>query len=73
VLTVTSTVAAACAGETTVACVAEFTVIEPLAAAVVPNSTVIPAANPVPVIVTVVPPAIGPALGEMPVIVGLAR
>jgi hypothetical protein len=35
-----------------------------------PNSMVVAPVNPVPVMVTVVPPANGPLAGEIPVIVG---
>ena len=35
-----------------------------------PNSTVVAPVNPVPVTVTVVPPANGPLAGEMPVTIG---
>jgi hypothetical protein len=48
--------------------VAETTVT--LLAPVGPKSTVAPATNPVPVTVTVVPPANGPPVGEIPVTVG---
>ena len=41
-----------------------------LPADVPPNFTVAPDRNPVPVIVTAVPPAAGPELGAMPVTVG---
>jgi hypothetical protein len=37
---------------------------------VVPNVTAVAPVNPVPVTVTVVPPATGPAAGEIPVTVG---
>ena len=37
---------------------------------VTPKSTVAPAANSVPVTMTVVPPVMGPALGAIPVMVG---
>jgi len=60
-LTVTSTVPPASAGATAVIEVAELTVR--LEAAVDPNLTVSPAANPVPVMVTDVPPAEGPLFG----------
>jgi hypothetical protein len=39
--------------------------------AVVPNRTVSGPVNPVPVIVKVLPPEAGPAVGEMDVIVGI--
>ena len=41
-----------------------------LVAAVVPNVTVAPVTNLVPVMVTAVPPAVGPLLGETPLTVG---
>ena len=41
-------------------------------AAVVPKSTAVAPVNPVPVIVTAVPPAAGPLFGLMPVTVGAA-
>ena len=41
-----------------------------LVAAVPPNDTVAPVAKFVPVIVTAVPPAVGPLFGDMPVTVG---
>lgn len=44
---------------------------ETLVAATVPNLTLAPAAKFVPVIVTAVPPAIGPEFGEMPDTVGI--
>ena len=56
------------AGELAVIEVAELTVTEP--AAVPPNLTVSPDAKPVPVIVTLVLPAVGPLVGAMPVTVG---
>jgi len=65
--TVTSTVPVP-AGETAVIDVAELTVT--LVAAVAPNLTVLPEANPVPVIVTDVPPAVLPAVGLIAVTVG---
>ena len=70
VVTVTSTVPALPAGDTAVICVALFTV--KLVAAVAPNFTAVAPLRFVPVIVTLVPPASGPALGEIPVIVGRA-
>ncbi len=68
VVTVTSTVPAVPAGETAVMLVPETTVT--LLVLVRPKSTVAPVTNPVPVIVTVVPPATGPAAGTTPVTVG---
>ena len=44
---------------------------ETLVAAAVPNLTLAPAAKFVPVIVTAVPPAIGPEFGETPDTVGI--
>ena len=60
-VTVTSTVPAASAGAVAVIDVAEFTVT--LEAAVDPNLTVFPEANPLPLMVTDVPPAVGPLAG----------
>src|SRR5438270_709373 len=60
VVTITGTRPATCAGETAVIVLAEFTVN---AASVPPNSTLLACARRVPVIVTLVPPATGPALG----------
>jgi hypothetical protein len=68
VVTVTFTVPADSAGETAVNCVEE-TNVTPVAA-VEPNVTLASGTNPVPVIVTVVPPAVGPASGLRPVTVG---
>ena len=69
VVMVMSTVPGGWAGEVAVIDVVELTVT--LAAACpAPKATVAPAMNPVPVIVTVVPPEIGPALGLMAVMVG---
>ena len=67
-VTVTSTLPAASAGAVAVIEVAELTVT--LEAAVEPNLTVLPAANPVPVIVTEVPPAVGPNVGLTAATVG---
>jgi hypothetical protein len=67
-VTVMSTVPADPAGATAVICVAEFTVT--LVAVVDPNLTVLPDENPLPVIVTVVPPAVGPAAGLTAATVG---
>lgn len=58
----TLTAPAACAGETAVMLVADPTATE--LAAVPPMVTVAPDANPVPVIVTAVPPLAGPLVGE---------
>jgi hypothetical protein len=67
-VTTTSTVPAARAGVVAVIDVALATVT-PLAA-VPPNDTVAPAANPVPLIVTAVPPAVVPEDGETPLTAG---
>ena len=67
-VTVTSTLPAACAGAVAVIDVAELTVT--LVAATPPKLTVSPAVNPVPVIVTDVPPAVGPLVGLTAVTVG---
>ncbi len=67
VVTVTSTVPAP-AGEVAVIWVSELTVNE--VAAVAPNATAVAPVNPVPVIVTEVPPACGPLLGLTLVTVG---
>ena len=69
-VTVTSTVPAASAGLVAVICVAETTIT--LVAAVVPKSTAVAPLKPVPVIVTDVPPADGPAAGLTAVTVGAA-
>ncbi len=70
VVTVTSTVAAPSAGEVAVMEVALFTV--KLVAAVAPNFTAVAAVKPVPVMATLVPPAVGPLVGAMLVTVGAA-
>ncbi len=70
VVTVTLTLPAALAGDVMVICVAESTVR--LVPAVVPNLTAVAPVNPVPVIVTTVPPTKGPLVGDMPVTVGAA-
>ena len=67
VVTVTSTVPAP-AGEVTVMEVALFTVT--LVAAVAPNFTVAALVKFVPVMLTTVPPAVGPLVGAMLVTVG---
>jgi hypothetical protein len=64
VVTVTSTVPAACAGAVAWSSVAETNVTD--VAGMPPNETVAPAMKCRPVIVTVVPPAAGPPVGEMP-------
>ena len=69
VVTVTSTVPAVPAGLVAVICVAvSLTIV----AGVVPNSTAVAPVRFVPVIVTVVPPAVGPDVGLTPVTVGAA-
>ena len=68
VVTVTSTVAALPFGDFATIWVDETNVDE--VAAVVPNFTVALDVKPVPVIVTDVPPAVGPAVGLSPVTVG---
>ena len=70
VVTVTSTVPAVCAGEVAVIDVALFTVND--AAGVAPNCTAVAPVKPVPVIVTDVPPAVGPLVGLTLVTVGAA-
>jgi hypothetical protein len=69
VVTVTFTVPVP-AGLTAVIEVAELTV--KLVAAVVPNCTAVAPVKPVPVTVTLLPPAVGPLVGLMPVTVGAA-
>ena len=66
-VTVTSTVPAACAGEVAVIDVAPFTVT---VAELAPNFTVEPAVKLVPVTVTEVPPAGTPEVGLIDVTVG---
>lgn len=68
VVTVTSTTPAAWAGERAVIWVSEFTVKD--VPAVLPKLTAVAPVNPAPVIVTVVPPAKSPVVGEIPVTVG---
>src|SRR6202790_5136741 len=68
VVTVTSTVAAASAGEVMEMDVAELTT-RPVPATV-PNFTTVAPVKPVPVTVTGVPPVVGPLLGLTPVTVG---
>ena len=70
VVTVTSTLPAAPAGEAVVIWVSESTV--KVTGEVIPNAMLVVLLNPVPVTVTGVPPATGPLTGEMPVIVGMA-
>jgi hypothetical protein len=69
-VTLTSTVPAAWAGEVVVILVLETTVKE--AAAVVPKFTDVAPVKLVPVMVTGVPPAIGPDVGETALTVGRA-
>jgi hypothetical protein len=69
-VTVTSTVPADSAGEVAVIWVPDTTVN--VVAERSPNDTAVAPVNPVPVIVTEVPPATGPALGLTPVTVGAA-
>ena len=70
VVTVTSTVPAAPAGAVAVIEVSELTV-KPSAFAA-PNFTAVAPKKPVPVIATDVPPAVGPAVGDIDVTVGAA-
>src|SRR5581483_5829634 len=62
------TAPAACAG--VVAVIVVLFATATFVAALPPNVTVAPLAKPVPVIVTDVPPAVVPELGEMPLTVG---
>lgn len=68
VVTVTSAVPTGAAGATAVIFVALVTVNE--LAGTAPNATLVAPVNPVPVIVTVVPPAAGPDFGLIRVRVG---
>jgi hypothetical protein len=68
-VTVTSTLPPPAVGETAVIDVSPFTV--GVAAGVPPKLTPVALVNPVPVIVTVVPPLAGPTVGETPVTLGL--
>jgi len=70
-VTVTSTAPAVCAGEVAVMLVADTTVNDE--AAVEPNDTPVAPVKFVPVIVTLVPPAVGPAAGVSDVTVGDAE
>jgi hypothetical protein len=70
VVTVTSTAPAEPAGEVAVIWVAELTV--KVVALVLPSFTAVAPEKFVPVIVTVVPPAVGPLVGESEVTVGAA-
>jgi hypothetical protein len=67
-VTVTVTAPAACAGVVAVICVPLTTTT--FVAALLPNATVAPAAKFVPVIVTAVPPAVVPLLGDTLLTVG---
>ena len=70
VATVTSTWPAACAGEVAVTSVPETT--EKVAAATVPNRTVLAPVKPVPAMVTAVAPATGPTAGLRALMAGPA-
>ena len=70
--TVTVTVTAPALPAGVVAVMAVLLTTTTLVAAAVPNVTVAPAAKFVPVIVTAVPPAVGPLFGDTPVTVGTA-
>ncbi len=70
VVTETLTVPADPEGVVAVICVALSTVKE--AASVEPNLTAVAPVKLVPVITTEVPPAVGPEVGEIPEIVGVA-
>jgi hypothetical protein len=73
VVTVTATFPADAAGVENVSDVAEFTVTEPAGIVDPPMVTdVLPATKFVPVIVTLVPPAVGPNAGDSDVAVGTA-
>jgi hypothetical protein len=70
-VTFTSTVATACAGATTVHVVVDVQLTD--VAFLIPNLMIVadvPSANPVPLTVTLVPPAVDPAFGLRPVTVG---
>ena len=69
VVTLTSTVPAGPAGSTAVTWVAEMA---EMVAAADPKSTAVASRNPVPVMVTVVPPLSGPATGLTALTVGAA-
>jgi|ERR1700683_2179099 len=70
-VTVTSTVAAVCAGDTAVIEVGELTV--KLVAAIAPNITALAPVKLVPVIVTAVPPAAVPLVGDSFLTAGAGR
>src|SRR5271165_2469293 len=67
-VTVTSTVPGDSGGETAVIDVSEFTL--KLAAGTAPKATAVEPVNWIPEMVTAVPPAIGPELGETPLTMG---
>lgn len=71
VVTVTVTAPAVCGGVTTVSVLGEVNVT--LAAGVVSKETVVVFVNPVPVMVTVVPPVTDPDDGATPVTVGAVK
>jgi hypothetical protein len=71
-LTVTVTVTAPVLPAGVVAVMVVLFTTATLVAAVLPNVTVAPAAKLVPVIVTAVPPVVGPLFGDTPVTVGAA-
>ena len=71
VVTVTSTAPASAAAGAVAVILVALTTVTPLAA-VAPNLTALARLRFVPVIVTVVPPPSGPALGARPVTVGVA-
>ena len=66
-MTTTSTAPAACAG---VVAEIELLLTVTLVAATAPNVTDAPCWNPLPVMVTAVPPVVDPEFGETPEIVG---
>ena len=71
-LTVTVTVTAPALPDGVVAVIEVLFTTTTLVAADVPNVTVAPVEKLVPVIVTAVPPAVGPLVGDIPVTVGEA-
>ena len=72
VTTVTSTVPAMFAGLRSTICVAELLMKLAAETVTAPNFTDVALVRPVPVIVTVVPPPAGPAVGLTPVTAGAA-
>ena len=70
VVTVTSTTPAGFSGAVAVIFVALVTVT--LVAALLPNITAVAPVKPLPVMVTLVPPAVGPDDGEIPATAGTA-